>query len=338
MSSYQRTVKQIHCTNCGEPNHHFRSCSEPIFSYGIIGFRNKKITWEQTELINLEDLEILMIQRRDSIGFIELIRAKYKLTDIEYIKEQISGTTLTERNALLSKPFEELWIALWGKSTFETKQYKQEYEQAKTKFEELQNGIIINDTLVSLKELLGMIPVQWKTPEWGFPKGRRNILEKDLQCAIREFSEETGLQETQFTILKNIHPIRETFVGNNNINYCHVYYLAWIPSDIPVIFDTSNENMVKEIGDIQWFSYSDALAHIRTTNASKKEILKNVFSIICSSYILMDTLASHGKEKEGEPQNRRQYGQFSESYFRQSRGVTKKSEYSRRTPFRIMED
>jgi len=338
MGSYHRIIKQIHCTNCGEPNHHFRNCSEPISSYGIIAFRSKNPYWIQTDLLKAEDLEVLMIQRRDSIGFIELIRAKYKLTDIDYIKEQISGTTLTERNALLTKSFEDLWIRLWGETTFETKQYKQEYDQAKAKFEELQKGITINDTVISLKELIESIPELWTTPEWGFPKGRRNILEKDLQCAIREFTEETGLQEEQITILKNILPIRELFVGNNNINYCHIYYLAWIPSNINVVFDSKNENMIKEIGDIQWFGFPDALNHIRTTNSSKRDILQLAFSIVSSTYILMDTIASHGKEKEGEAQNRRQYGQFSESYFKQSRGVTKKSEYTRRTTFRIVED
>jgi 8-oxo-dGTP pyrophosphatase MutT (NUDIX family) len=341
MGSYHRTVKPIHCTNCGEPNHHFRSCTEPIFSYGIIAFRSKNPVWDQTELLGADALEVLMIQRRDSIGFIELIRAKYKLTEVDYIKEQISGTTLAERKALLTKPFEELWIGLWGETTFETKQYKQEYDQAKAKFEELLNGIRINDKLVPLQELIESIPELWTTPEWGFPKGRRNILEKDLVCAIREFTEETGVQEEQVTVLKNILPIRETFIGNNSIKYCHVYYLAWIPSNVPVVFDTSNQSMIKEIGDIQWFSHGDALAHIRTTNTSKKEILQVAFTIISSTYILMDSLASHGKEKEGEHQNRRLYGQFGESYFKQSgsrRAKKSESNYTRRSTFTTVEN
>ena len=32
----------------------------------------------------------------------------------------------------------------------------------------------------------------WTEQEWGFPKGRRNFQEKDYDCAIREFTEETG--------------------------------------------------------------------------------------------------------------------------------------------------
>jgi len=317
-NSTYRSQKQTICTNCGKPNHHFRNCTEPIYSYGIIAFRNKNPSWNQvTRLLqddtsihgfDPDDIEILMIQRRDSIGFIELLRGKYKLTDINYIKEQISGTTQKERKELEEKTFEELWIGLWGKETFETNQYKQEYEQAKFKFEQLQTGVVIDDVVVSLRELLKIIPITWSTPEWGFPKGRRNIHEKDVQCAIREFTEESGLHEHQFTIIKNIQPICETFYGNNAIHYCHVYYLAWIHSDVVVKFDSSNQNMIKEIGDIQWFSYQAAQCHIRATNTNKHDILKRAFSIITSMSILMCN--SSEKEKE-EVQNRsHEYGYF----------------------------
>jgi len=272
--------------------------------------------------IPLDNLEVLMIQRRDSIGFIELLRAKYKITDIEYIKQQIEGTTLEERNALKTKTFEELWITLWGKSSFDSKQYKQEYDQAKYKFEQLQKGVEIDGKIILFDELLDS-PVDWKTPEWGFPKGRRNIMEKNQQCAIREFCEETGLKEEQFIICNNILPIKESFCGNNNIHYCHVYYLAWLSTDIQVSYNPENEIMNKEIGDIQWFSYNDAFSHIRTTNKSKQDILEQAFAIIQNTNILLD---------EKKIQNRSNvYG--STKCFRQS-----KSEHSRRESFNFVED
>lgn len=310
MSSYQRTVKQLQCINCGEPNHHYRNCVEPVYSYGILAFRIKNPDWNQIEsILSMEDashtipqdnLEILMIQRRDSIGFIELLRAKYKLTDIDYIKQQIEGTTLEEREALRTKTFEELWGSLWGKSTFDSKQYRQEYEQAKTKFEQLQQGIEIDGTTISLQSLLNS-PIHWKTPEWGFPKGRRNLMEKDRQCAIREFCEETGVQKDNIIILDNIQPIKETFCGNNNIHYCHVYYLAWIPSDIVVTYNKDNEIMNKEVGDIQWFSYMNASSHIRSVNTSKQDILKQAFTIFQNTNILVDEKIIQNRSYEYGP-------------------------------------
>ena len=331
MSSYQRTVKQIQCINCGELNHHFRSCTEPIYSYGIIAFHTKDPSWNQAEeiitsgtvqTIPLDNLEVLMIQRRDSIGFIELLRAKYKITDIEYIRQQIEGTTKEERIALKTKSFEELWINLWGKSSFESKQYKQEYDQAKYKFEQLQNGVEIDGTIITLEELLDY-PVLWKTPEWGFPKGRRNLMETNSQCAIREFCEETGLKNNQFIILNNIHHIKESFYGNNNIHYCHVYYLAWITSDVKVLYNPENDVMNKEIGDIRWFSYENAYSHIRSTNTSKLNILEQAFSIVKHTNILVD---------EKNIQNR-SYKYGPAKCFRQS-----KSDHIQRESFDFVED
>ena len=317
MSSYYKNSKQICCTNCGEYGHHFRSCSRPIYSYGIIAFKHSKSTWNQAEELiksetysgfTLDDLKVLMIQRRDSIGYIELIRAKYKANDIEYIKEQITGTTERERQNLLSKSFDELWSDLWGKSTFELKQYKQEYDQAKLKFDQLKSGLDIDGKKFTLEELINNTPLVWTTPEWGFPKGRRNVLEKDLECATREFMEETGLLKNQFTFFKNIEPIHETFYGNNNIHYCHIYYLAWINSDVEVVYDKTNLIMIKEIGDIGWFNLSDANRHIRTTNLDKKELLKRAVGILDS----LSILALQNSENEEEHQIRneqfRSYG------------------------------
>jgi 8-oxo-dGTP pyrophosphatase MutT (NUDIX family) len=321
MSSYNRNSKQICCTNCGEFGHHFRSCNKPIYSYGIIGFKHTNPSWNQVQELlkddntssgfSINDINVLMIQRRDSIGYIELIRAKYKSNDIEYIKEQISGTTEKERTALLTKSFDYLWLDLWGNSSFETKQYKQEFEQAKYKFEQLKEGLDVDGTKITLAELIEQIPIQWDTPEWGFPKGRRNILEKDLECAKREFMEETGLTEKQFTIFKNIEPIHETFYGNNSIHYCHVYYLAWIHSSVEVIYNTENLVMTKEIGNIGWFSFDDAIKHIRSTNVDKREILKRSIKIL-EELSILNSVALHNSENEEEPQNRneqfRQYG------------------------------
>jgi 8-oxo-dGTP pyrophosphatase MutT (NUDIX family) len=334
ISSFHRNIKPvIQCTNCGENGHHFRICSKPIYSYGIMAFRNKNNKWNQTEeilegknVISIDDIEILMIQRKDSIGFIELIRAKYKTTDIEYIKEQVSGTTREERIKLLTKSFQDLWIELWGKTTFETKQYKQEYDQAKYKFEQLKEGTEIEGEFIKLETLIENIPVKWETPEWGFPKGRRNPQEKDIDCAVREFCEETGLDERDFSIFKNLEPIQEIFYGNNNIHYCHTYFFAWINSSVQVKFNKENELMAKEIGDIQWFPINSAIEHIRTTNINKREILLKSISIIQNLTTLIYDGLAEIEQNEGEHQNRREYEQFRNrgfKCFRESRSNRK---------------
>ena len=303
------------CTNCGETGHHYKHCSAPITSYGIIAFRVHNDDWNQASMLAADDtvftgipqdaVEFLLIQRRDSIGFVELLRAKYKLTDIPYITEQLRGTTTAEREALRTKSFHDLWTGLWGPMTnIENRQYKQEYEQARQKFEMLREGVVVNDTTITLTTLLDTTPLLWDTPEWGFPKGRRNSFESDYSCAVREFVEETGLTERDIHIFENVAPIRETFFGNNNIHYCHVYYVAWIHSSIePKILET-NALMNREVGGIGWYSTENALGRIRSTNLEKREVLLRASCLLRSiSPLLIGGLATI-RNTEGNAINR----------------------------------
>ena len=135
--------------------------------------------------------------------------------------------------------------------------------------------------------LIQSIPLQYETPEWGFPKGRRNVNETNYKCAIREFVEETAIDPSDIHVFENIEPITEIFYGNNNIQYKHVYYIAYIPNHVNVKLDTNNALMMREIGDIEWFSYTDALQKIRPTNPEKKGILEKVNTLLNSCYPLL---------------------------------------------------
>ena len=50
--------------------------------------------------------------------------------------------------------------------------------------------------VISLGDIIKKSTTKWTTPEWGFPKGRRNLKESNLDCSRREFMEETGLEST----------------------------------------------------------------------------------------------------------------------------------------------
>ena len=50
----------------------------------------------------------------------------------------------------------------------------------------------MNGEVYNLEKLINESSKKWTEPEWGFPKGRRNYQEKDYDCAVREWEEETG--------------------------------------------------------------------------------------------------------------------------------------------------
>jgi ADP-ribose pyrophosphatase YjhB (NUDIX family) len=244
------------CSNCGDYGHTFKNCLSPVSSYGIIAFRIKpnnitvtnsiqaeKLTTDARSLTGYENqqIEFLLIQRKDSIGFVELVRGKYKLDDISYIKDQIAGMTPIERERILTLPFETLWADMWG-SNSNSKQFTNEYETSKKKIMQLKES-------GTLAALITEIPAVYTTPEWGFPKGRRNPREDNITCAMREFNEETGLRPYQYKVVENMDPIRETFFGNNHVHYTHVYYLAVCSSNLEVIMNRYDNHMVREVGE-----------------------------------------------------------------------------------------
>ena len=55
-----------------------------------------------------QPLQFLLIMRRDSLGFIELIRGRYKVHDVDYIRLHLGGITEDEQKRYKEGPFDVL--------------------------------------------------------------------------------------------------------------------------------------------------------------------------------------------------------------------------------------
>jgi hypothetical protein len=112
------------CRNCGTNGHLYKDCLRPIMSFGIICY--KKIN---------NNIKYLMIQRKDSLSFMEFIRGKYNTTDVDYLSKLLSSMTKNEINLIIDKSFEELWNYTWVQNNNNIQHFKHtsEYIDSKQK-------------------------------------------------------------------------------------------------------------------------------------------------------------------------------------------------------------
>jgi 8-oxo-dGTP pyrophosphatase MutT (NUDIX family) len=242
------------CSNCGKSGHFFRECREPITSLGIVAFRRPDGATEP---------QWLLIRRRVSIGYIELMRGKYELRDASGIQVLMEQATMTEREALLTRPFADLWKDLWNGPV--SRRYTQEYEQARAKFEVIKSRGVLSAAIQAAK-------TTWTEPEWGFPKGRRSSTESELTCALRETYEEAGVARGDLRVMDG-DPLLEEYRGSNGIQYRHRYWLAEAPGDLDVGLDPANVDQRREVSDVRWCSRSEAAALIRPYAREKLAVL-----------------------------------------------------------------
>ena len=252
------------CNNCGKQGHLYNHCKVPITSIGIIGFKKQE-----------NKFKYLMICRKDSLGYIEFLRGKYPLYNKNYIQNLIDEMTLDEKRNLLTKTFDQLWKNLWG--DFIGLQYRGEEKHSKDKFTQMKRGIKIYDEgSYDLESMIQQSKTTWETPEWGFPKGRRNYQESDITCAFREFQEETGYEKYNISMVSNMQPFEEIFIGSNFKSYKHKYYLAYINQ-------TEEQNIQyqkSEVSDMQWLTLEECLQYIRPYNLEKKDIIFQIDKLL----------------------------------------------------------
>ena len=252
------------CNNCGKLGHLFHQCKNPITSIGIIIYNNDDIT----------NIKYLMIRRKDSLGYVDFMRGKYPLLNKRYLLNIINEMTNEEKYKLKTYDFNYLWNQLWG--DYIGNQYKNEEKISREKFILLKNGIKNKDTFYTLFSLLDESNFNWTEPEWGFAKGRRNYQEKDLNCALREFEEETGINKNNIKLVQNLLPSEEIFTGANFKSYKHKYYLAYMKKEDDISFNFQKS----EVSKVGWFTINECISNIRNYNLEKINIINNVNYIL----------------------------------------------------------
>lgn len=291
-------MNEIYCNNCGKAGHLYHQCKMPIMSIGIIAFR----------FVDGQP-QYLMICRKDTLGHIDFMRGKYSIYNRHYILNMLNQMTVAEKERLATGDFDILWRAIWGGNSI-LGQYKNEEATSREKYNALVHGVELYTmrkparhsfsfrpspstaeetnsfvtldtpsryTLYDLIRESNQVYPPWTEAEWGFPKGRRNPQEKDFECAVREFSEETGYAIDQLHHIQNVIPYEEIFTGSNYKSYKHKYYLMYMNYEDSVDIGRFERC---EVSKMEWKSYEDCMSVIREYNVEKKRLLTRVHKAV----------------------------------------------------------
>jgi len=267
---------KLQCRNCNLPGHVFRNCNSPTISYGVIACRPPDAECAEPRY--------LMIQRRDSLSFIDFVRGKYHPQNLGYLQHLFRHMTDDER-ALVSAPtteFAALWSAVWHRPIGTHQGH--EYAEARASFDALrggyalrcENGEVVTVSLESLTSTTASLyPLE---REWGFPKGRRKIKEMDVDAAVREFAEETLYSPADIEVLPHIKPIDETFQGTNGVRYRHVYFVARMREPVAPVtpVDARNVMQAREVREVRWCTRVEVLHRIRPHNVERRQLFARV--------------------------------------------------------------
>lgn len=256
------------CNNCGERGHVFKTCSYPIISCGLV-----LVSANELPVKNPKDVKVLMIRRKDSMSFMEFLRGKYDMLNATYIHRLIENMTQDEQRKIVELSFTTLWTQLWGNGR---DTHSSEFYEANEKFDALDRRRIVYEHRS-----------RWTEPEWGFPKGRRMRGESDMDCAIREFFEETNIKRDVYTLCDNLN-FTEVFAGTNNVQYKHVYFIG-LMNDLHEIDleQRLTDIQRREIGAIAWMTLDECRETIRPHYTRRKEVISEIESAL----LTFETLA-----------------------------------------------
>ena len=300
-SDYRPT--KLQCRNCNLQGHVFRNCNSPTISYGVIVARAS---------VDPPKVLYLMIQRQDSLSYIDFVRGKYHPQNLGYLQQVFRHMTDDER-ALVSNPatdFATLWAAVWHRPVGSHQGH--EYVEARANFEALRTGYALRvgsvdesstssasstsssssssgSTVkvvnVSLADLVATTASLYPTErEWGFPKGRRKLKESDASAAVREFSEETLYAPTDIELMPGIKPIEETFQGTNGVRYRHVYFVARLRESVGDPAGRSDARNVREqareVREVRWCTREEVLQRLRPYNVERRHLFCRVADML----------------------------------------------------------
>lgn len=209
-----------------------------ITSYGIGCFRyNNKSGWE-----------ICLVERDYTYEFLEFINGDHYGSKDRAIKA-FSRMTNLEKKIIQLRDFDLLWKITWNLPPEYQQKTEQLYLSRKKAFYDFVNKYNITELIIASHYC------QYKFSEedkWSIPKGRANHSDQNnnLDTALREFKEETGMNDNEFKVLDQDKQFEFILDGKYRI----VYWIAIYKNTMPVVPNNNLLSTFSEVNKIKWWS------------------------------------------------------------------------------------
>lgn len=203
-------------------------------------------------------LELLLVQRPVSYAFQDLVLGRYRVRNVTRIRSLLREMTREEQSELLSYNF----VAIWWRATKSTPDANLDlYKQRLAKFTKAfgtRPGGLAGQIAPGHHNLADMVHQSLSQHlNWGIPKGRAHPRESALNCATREFHEETGINKRDYHLI--FTKINYTY-EDSNITYSTDYYPAFTRRGGRAVLRATAVAQSIEVLDMRWMTLDEVRA------------------------------------------------------------------------------
>jgi 8-oxo-dGTP pyrophosphatase MutT (NUDIX family) len=250
--------------------------------------------------------EVLMVRKRYTHAFATFLFGKYTKSDDDGIVMLFDGMTNQEKLDVCSLRFDVMWYRVWltiesangnllnrvadfdwldiykKKSTINRihstppRSMRELYEKRKAKFE---SGF----TMDGGGRLMRLMRRSKRSSQllWEIPKGRIQRNESTIDCAIREFHEETGIPVVMYDIVVDVKTFSDT-TTHMNVTYNNHYFVGITRYKFDPIIDFNSSAQIVEIDDVRWVGNNE-LRYLNQSPQTRDHVTK-ILKVVKNRY------------------------------------------------------
>ncbi len=210
--------------------------------------------------------ELLLVCPRCTYAYRTFTRSKYNSNNPDEMIALFNQMTVDEKLDILSLNFMQIWYRMWLNNSFKNTMYF----MAKNKYE----STFATDNSEQLSKLIAKSTHASRM--WEIPKGRKkNKMESNIDCAVREFYEETGIKKKSYRLFPTAY-LSYSYI-DDGARYTNIYYFAYMRHHHPVQVDLASQQ-ISEIADIKWMNINEIRAIDKTGRLAN--IARKVFNFV----------------------------------------------------------